>query len=248
MKNKSFLIITLITIALIAGLLFAFFRTPAKATAPIQSIPIATNTPAETPTTQTTANNTVTASSPPTVPATRTQIFEISQEDSLASFEIDEVLRGSPFTAIGLTNQIAGQIAFDPNDLSDAQIGTISINARTFLTDNEFRNRALNNRILLTGIYEFIEFVPTALNGLPDSVAIGETVEFEIVGQLTLLDTTKEETFAATVMFDSAETISGIATTTILRSNYDLQIPAVRAVASVEDEVTLTLEFVANAQ
>ncbi|HFC11870.1 MAG TPA: YceI family protein, partial [Anaerolineae bacterium] len=180
--------------------------------------------------------------------ATRTQIFEISQEDSLASFEIDEVLRGSPFTAIGLTNQIAGQIAFDPNDLSDAQIGTISINARTFLTDNEFRNRALNNRILLTGIYEFIEFVPTALNGLPDSVAIGETVEFEIVGQLTLLDTTKEETFAATVMFDSAETISGIATTTILRSNYDLQIPAVRAVASVEDEVTLTLEFVANAQ
>ena len=239
MKNKPFLIITLITVTLIAGVLFAFFRAPQKAAAPIESIPIATNIPAEASTTQATAGETDTTTA-------QTQLYEISQEKSLATFKINEVLRGAPVTAVGSTNQIAGQIAFDPDDLSSAQIGTISINARTFLTDNEFRNRALNNRILLSGIYEFIEFVPTAINGLPDSVAIGETVEFEIVGQLTLLDTTKEETFTATVMVDSAETISGTATT--LRSDYDLQIPAVRAVASVEDEITLELVFVATAQ
>ncbi|MCK5923661.1 MAG: hypothetical protein KAG66_22195 [Methylococcales bacterium] len=47
---------------------------------------------------------------------------------------------------------------------------------------------------------------------------------------------------------DSAEIISGTATAIILRSEFDIQIPSVRSVASVEDEVTLEISFVANAQ
>lgn len=234
MNKRAPLIITLITIGLIATVSYALFRAPAETTGPIKPVQIATIEPLE-----------IAANDPAATPL---PLYEIDPTSSLASFKINEVLNGRPVTAIGDTDQISAQIAFDATDLSTAKIGVIRINARTLVTDSNFRNRAIQNRILLTSLYEFIEFAPMALNGLPDSVAVGETVSFEIVGQLTLLETTKEVTFAATVNLDSAETISGTATAIVLRSEFDLQIPSVRSVASVEDEVTLELNFVANTQ
>ncbi|KAA3663588.1 MAG: hypothetical protein DWQ04_10105, partial [Chloroflexi bacterium] len=69
-------------------------------------------------------------------------IFEITQEGSEVRFELDEDLRGSRITVIGITNQVAGQIALNYADLSTTRIGEIRINARTLTTDNNFRNRA----------------------------------------------------------------------------------------------------------
>jgi len=87
-------------------------------------------------------------------------IFEIVQADSEARFIIDEVLNGAPKTVVGVTNQVAGEIAIFVDDPSRSQIGTILVNARTLVTDNEFRNRAIKNRILETDSYEFVTFTP----------------------------------------------------------------------------------------
>ena len=48
-----------------------------------------------------------------------------------------------------------------------AKVGTILVNARSLATDNDFRNRAINNQILKTGAYEFITFTPTQPLGFP---------------------------------------------------------------------------------
>ena len=56
-------------------------------------------------------------------------VYTIDTESSKASFTVDEVLRGAPFTVVGTTDQVAGQIAFDPTNPSAAQLGTITINA-----------------------------------------------------------------------------------------------------------------------
>jgi len=71
-------------------------------------------------------------------------VYQIDPATSQVRFELDEVLRGSPKTVVGTTNQVVGEIAADLNDLSSAQAGEIKINARTLKTDNNFRNRALN--------------------------------------------------------------------------------------------------------
>ena len=173
-------------------------------------------------------------------------IFEISQDESEVRFELDEDLRGSRITVVGTTDQVAGQIALDLSDLSTAQVGEIQINARTLATDNNFRNRAIQNEILDTGDYEFISFVPTAVNDLPASAAVGEEISFTIDGDLTVRDVTEAVTFTVTATAVSETQISGTATATVLRDTYGLTIPEVPNVANVENEVDLIISFVAN--
>lgn len=174
-------------------------------------------------------------------------LYEISQEGSEVRFIINEDLRGQPTTVIGVSDQVAGQIAADNSDLSSAQVGVITINARTFATDNDFRNNAIQNRILNTGEFEFITFTPTAVNGLPENVEVGETITFEIVGDLTIRDITNEVTFSVTATATAAGQLTGSASTEILRADYNLIIPSVPNVANVTEEVQLEIDFVANA-
>lgn len=174
------------------------------------------------------------------------QLYEISQDSSQVRFELDEDLRGVRTTVVGTTDQVAGQIAFDPADLATLQVGVIQVNARTLATDNDMRNRAIQNRILNTGSYEYITFTPTAVEGLPESVAVGETVSFTIVGDLTIRDVSQQVTFEVTATMVSATELQGTAGTTIERGDYNLNIPSVPQVANVEEVVSLVIEFVAR--
>lgn len=174
-------------------------------------------------------------------------VYEISASDSEVRFELDEDLRGVRTTVVGTTDQIAGQIALDLSDLSTAQVGEIQINARTLATDNNFRNRAIQNEILDTGDYELITFVPTAVNDLPASATVGAEINFTIDGELTIRDITETVTFSVVATAVSATQITGTATATVLRDTYGLNIPEVPNVANVENEVDLIIIFVANA-
>lgn len=175
-------------------------------------------------------------------------IFEIVPAESEVRFLIDEVLRGSPFTVVGTTDQVAGEFAVDANDLSIAQIGPILVNARTLATDDDFRNRAIKNRILTTDAYEFITFTPTEIVGLNGSGAAGESYDFQIAGDLTIRDVTQPVTFDASATAVSETRLEGSAATTIRYDDFGLVIPAARVVSAVADEVTLEIDFVARAK
>jgi polyisoprenoid-binding protein YceI len=174
-------------------------------------------------------------------------IFEISQEQSKASFSIYEELAGEPKTVVGTTNQVAGQIAVDLNDLSKTQVGVIQVNARTLLTDNDRRNNAIRNRILQTDQYEYITFTPKDVIGLSGSAQPGQTVTFQIAGDLTIRNITRPAVFEVTVQGESTSRITGSATAVITRADFNLVIPTVPNVANVGEEVTLEINFVAEA-
>lgn len=174
------------------------------------------------------------------------RVYTISQADSEVRFQLDEDLRGQRNTVIGVTDQVAGEIAVDLADLSTAQVGLIQINARTLVTDNNFRNRAIQNEILDTGNYEFITFNPTSIEGLPASAAIGEAVEFVLGGDLTIRDVTIPVQFIVSATAVSQDQLSGTASATVSRTDFGLQIPSVPNVANVDDAVELHVDFVAN--
>ncbi|MFO7661061.1 MAG: YceI family protein [Chloroflexota bacterium] len=176
-----------------------------------------------------------------------TRVYTIDQSESQVRFELDEDLRGERLTVIGLTDQVAGQLSLDLADLSQTQVGIIQINARTLLTDNNFRNRAIQNEILSTGQWEFITFVPTAIDGLPASVAIGEPVTFTISGDLTIRNITLPAAFTIQATAVSDDQLVGSAVTVINREDFGLRIPSVPNVANVEEEVELYIDFTANA-
>ena len=154
-------------------------------------------------------------------------VFSIVSEESEASFSLEEDLRGNRVTVIGTTNQVGGDVAIDFTNPSASDVGTITINARSLETDNGFRNRAMRSDILQSAQdeYEFITFAPTSLSGLPDSVDVGETYTFDIIGDLTILDTTTEVTFNAEVTVVSETEITGSATTNILYGEWGLPVP-----------------------
>ena len=214
-----------------------------EAVAEIDEEPTETPEPTEEPTETPEPTEEPTATPEPPAPV----IFEIDQAASQVRFELDEELAGQPKTVVGVTDQVAGQLAVDFNNLSVTQVGVIQVNARTLMTDNNFRNNSIRNRILNTDDYEFITFTPTSLEGLPDSVTIGDSVTFSMIGDLTIRDVTTEVTFEVTATAVSETQISGTASTIVTRAAYNLVIPTVPDVANVEEEVELYLDFVANA-
>jgi polyisoprenoid-binding protein YceI len=211
--------------------------TPGPTFAPTMLLP--TEVPTEAPTDMPTAAAADSA-------AART-LYRITPDQSEVSFTLNEELQGNPTTVVGTTNQVAGDVIVDFANPADSQLGTIRINARTLATNNEFRNRAIRAQILESARdeYEFINFVPTALSGLPESAAVGDTLTFQITGDLTIRNITKPVTFDATLTI-SDTVLQGSATATVLRSDFNLQIPDVPGVANVTQEVALQIDFTAQ--
>jgi polyisoprenoid-binding protein YceI len=163
---------------------------------------------------------------------------------SLVTFELDEVLRGSPFRVVATNSEVAGQIRVDPADLSTAEIGTIVIGAQTFATDSGNRDRAIRGPILDSDTFQTIQFVPTSIEGLSGSAGTGEVSEFAVTGDLTVKDTTAPVTFAVSAVLTDGG-LEGSAEATVSRETYGLEIPSVPSVADVGDEVLIRIDFVA---
>lgn len=88
---------------------------------------------------------------------------------------------------------------------------------------------------------------PPAVTSLPESVEVGQTITFMIEGDLAIRDVTLPVTFAVEAAAVSSTQISGTATAVVNRSDYGLAIPSVPSVANVEEEVELSIYFLADA-
>ena len=207
------------------------------------STPSATDASASTPA----GGSTAAATSAATTAASGLTVYQIIPDQSKVSFTISEELNGSPNTVIGTTNLVAGQLALNPQDLSQTQVGTIQVDARGLATDNNRRNGSIRNFILNTNQYEYITFTPKSVSGLSGAGQVGQTYTFQLTGDLTIRDVTKSVTFDVTAQGSSATQISGSARATVNRSDYNLTIPSVPNVANVGEQVALQIDFVASA-
>ena len=176
--------------------------------------------------------------------------FSIVSSESLATFTLEEDLRGARTTVLGSTSEVAGKIMVDMINPAASSIGTIVINARTLETDQSFRNRALRSSILKSAqdAFEFIVFQPKQLSNFSaESLAVGESITFDITGDLTVADVTNSVTFNAKVTLENETQISGSATVNVLYRDFGLTIPSAPGVANVTEDVDLSLQFVARA-
>ncbi len=176
-------------------------------------------------------------------------VFNIDVEQSEVSFTLTEELRGQPKTVVGTTREVAGQIAVDFGDPQASQVGEIRINARTLTTPEEMRNRTIRGQILQSAQdrYEFISFQPTEISGLPSTITMGEPIEFQLTGDLTIREITQSVTFDVTATPVSETQLEGSAEVTIQRADFELTIPSVPQVANVSEDVQLKIDFVATA-
>jgi polyisoprenoid-binding protein YceI len=245
MKNRNFIFIGLaaLAVAVIGGGLWVFNAVLGEteaASGPLTAAPVVAYTAAPT------EASTAVSSSSSTAGA-EAAVFQIVLDQSQASFSIYEELAGQPTTVVGVTDQVAGEIALNLQDLSQSMVGVIQVNARTLATDNDRRNNALRRFILNTDQYELITFTPTSIIGLSGAAQTGQTLSFQIAGDLTIRDVTQPVVFEVTATGESATRLTGTATATVKRSDFNLTIPSVPNVANVGEEVTLEIKFVAEA-
>ncbi len=253
MKKNALMFILVAGLLAVAAVAYVL-RPPAEASAPIEAVPLSieTETPIETAEVvesepePTAVESLDTTAEQPQTTTSGNLVYAISQQDSEVRFKIDELLRNIPTTAVGVSNQIAGEIAIDFDNPANSQVGQITINARTLETDNRNRNRMIQNEILDTADFEFITFTPTSITGLPPVITHGESVTLQITGDLTIRSITVPVTFDVTASVDTNGQLAGSAIATVLRSDYDLVIPSVPSVADVSDEVIIEFDFVAN--
>jgi polyisoprenoid-binding protein YceI len=215
-------VMLVLLVASLAAAAYSFLKPAAAPDAPVSAVPLATQSGGST--------------------------YQIQPTDSTARFIINEVLRGSPKTVVGSTNQVAGEIAFDPAQPTSAQLGTILVNARGLTTDDPQRTRALGNQILKTDQYEYISFSPTQLSGLPQTISTGQPFTFQAIGNLTIRGSTRPAQFEVTVTPDGDGSLNGLASTTINYADWGVTIPNVPFVASVDNQVVLQLEFNAESR
>jgi polyisoprenoid-binding protein YceI len=200
---KRTLVITVVVILVAVGsLAYIFLKPPAEASAPIEAISVDQGIASE-------------PGSQPDAAGDSAVVYEIVPAESEARFILGEILRGAPYTVVGVTDQVAGEFVVDAADLSTAQIGPVLVNARTLTTDSDFRNRAIKNQILNTGEYEYISFTPTEITNLGGSGTVAQSYNFQIVGDLTIRDITRQVTFEATASAISENQIQGSAAATI---------------------------------
>lgn len=188
------------------------------------------------------------AANPAAVPAAQRALYRLTEDGSQARYKIDETLLGNRITVVGTTSRVAGDVIVDFANPARSQVGVIAINARTFRTDQEFRDQAVRGQILQSARpeYEFITFEPTSYSGLPASpAAVGDTLDFQITGNLTVRGTTREVTFDVSVTVETEERLRGVATTTVRYRDFGIGINAPPTVTDIAEEVVLEIDFVA---
>jgi polyisoprenoid-binding protein YceI len=223
----------------------------------------ATAEPTEAPTTEATAEPTEDATTEdaateePTAEGAGTdaddaemRIYTIVPEESEVQYAVDEQFFREGVvdaTAIGVTQEISGQVRFDPDNPQNSSIGTITIDISTFESDSERRDNAIREDWLESATYPIATFEPTSIEGLPDDYTYGEEITLQITGDLTVRDQTSPTTFETTGVIEDEE-MRGTATTTVLMTDFGFDPPDILNVLRAENEVDITLDFVARMQ
>lgn len=241
-KNALIALVAVIALALVGFGAYAFITAPTKA----PSQPSGQQKPAQKPLAPVTT--TTAAEVAPTQNQTR---YAIVSESSVATFTLDEMLRGEPKTVVGTsTGYIAGEFALDGENPASSTMGEIRINARTFVTDDNSRNNMVRRAILKTedDANEFITFKPTSIILVPTNEQPIDSLIFtvDILGDLTIAGVTKPVVFRAKVDVGMDGRLIALATTTVKRSDFNLVIPSIPFIANVEENVDISLDFIAK--
>lgn len=205
-------------------------------TVPPSPIPPSTETPAKTQTPQ------------PNPASSDTVVFKIIPGESKVTYEVGETFlnQNNRFnTAIGVTPQITGEIYANYQNPPASRLSAIEVDISQFESDSSRRDNAIRQRWLESSRFPIARFVPSQVEGLPESYAEGQEYSFRVSGDLTVRETTRPVTFEVRASLVN-QTLTGSATTTILMSDFGVGPISIAGVLQTEDAVKITLQFVAR--
>lgn len=185
---------------------------------------------------------------PPDLPPPSEQqiLYRIDPLQSQAQYSVQEVYVGGidGKLVVGQTSGIAGDVLIDWGDLANSQLGMVTVNVEQLTSDSKQRDRQIRKSYLESSLYPEATFIPEAEQTFPTDVVPGDTVSFVLHGYLTVHDVTILSDWTVELTGD-ADRLIGKATTDILMSEFGVGPISIVGLLKTEDEMQLTLDFVA---
>jgi polyisoprenoid-binding protein YceI len=174
-------------------------------------------------------------------------VYTVDGEQSLATYTVMEELASIGSNEVnGTTNAIIGSILFE-EDGTPLACSNFAVDMRTMETDESRRDNYLRENTLESDTYPFATFVVASVEGVDGPLVEGEATTLQLTGDLTIHGVTKTVTWEAEVTRE-ADTLTGTATYTFLIEDFGMEKPIVGPVVGIDDEVTLTIDIVANVE
>lgn len=183
------------------------------------------------------------------IPANTTlRTFQITPAQSTASYSVHEnlIIRNNPnAVAVGRTHSVQGnfRISTSPSPLVAAM--SVTVDLRTLQTDESMRDRYVRRNALETDTYPTATFVSVSAQGLPATYTDGQTLHFQLIGNLTMHGKTNKETFDVQGKV-VGNTVTGTATSTIYMTDFGIQPPNLANIAIAQNKVLITIDFTAK--
>ncbi len=184
--------------------------------------------------------------------------YVIVPEESSASYQVNEEFFGLALgkygipeglsDTVGTTQAIEGQFQLNWDDLN-APLGenTFTVDLSTLQSNQSLRDSWIRENGPEFGTYPTATFVAESLEGAPTSYTLGEEVNFQMVGQLTIRETTQPATFDITAKLEDG-TVTGTATTALKMTDFGITPPDFANTLTVADDFVVNLEFTAREQ
>ena len=148
--------------------------------------------------------------------------------------------------AEGVTNIVSGDIIVNFSEPALSSVGDITVDISAFKSDKTRRDNAIRDRWLESSKFPIAIFTPTQLKGLPEKYILGDTVDFEIDGSLSVRDAIRPASFSVTLTVNDGEML-GQASTRLLMTDFGFDPPDISGILTAENEVDITFIFLARA-
>ena len=172
-----------------------------------------------------------------------------SGNEITANYRVTEQLARlpSPIQAVGYTNSITGGIYIDslgnPDSNSILNIDLSSLKSDESNRDNYLKRNSLETDKFPEAVFEIKDIIGLNTESLMNTGK--NDFEMQLVGDLTIHGVTKTKTWNITASSESGK-LKGKGSVSFPFSDFDMKIPQLFFIISVEDKITLELDFDIN--
>lgn len=175
--------------------------------------------------------------------------FRINSQMSTASYEAHFQVAGQnvPGTVTGVTGDVSGEFLLGSDSEPTMLAMKIEVDLRSLDSGAPQRDAHVRNDTLETDKYPFVTFNVSNAHMLPQSYTEGQTVNFKLVGELTLHGVTRTVTFEMQGKL-LGDTATGSGSTLIHLQDFHMRTPETTAVVTVtvSKDVMLLIHFTAQ--
>jgi polyisoprenoid-binding protein YceI len=182
------------------------------------------------------------------VSSTGLQTFKIVPAQTTASYSVYEnlIFQNKPNNdAIGTTHSVQGSFKIKTGTSPLVASMNITVDLSTVQSDAQRRDDYIKQNSLQTDTYPNATFVSVSTQGLPSSYTDGQTVHFQLTGNLTMHGKTNKEIFDVQGKV-VGNTVTGTATSTIYMTDFGIEPPNLANIAIAQNKVVITLTFTAK--